>query len=85
MLSLLQQLVKNEDEVCLFVDGDWFEGRVMQVDSDIVLLHNLVGKTGAYYSTAINIKSIDAMQFTTDFRPNKNGALLSKEEIEDNT
>lgn len=74
----------TDDEVCILVDGVWFEGIVMQVDDDVVLLHNEKSPhTKAYYTTAIDIKSIKSLQFTTDFRPNKGGALLIKEEIEE--
>ena len=76
--------MRTEDEVCLFVYGCWFEGQIIQVDNDIALLQNLIGENGVYYSTAILINSIDAIQFTTDFRPNKNGALVLKEGKEDN-
>jgi len=85
MLSLLLQLAKTEDEVCFLVNGLWFEGQIMQADNEIVLLHNCKGQNGAYYTTAIRIDAIDSVQFTTDFRPNRNGALLNKKEIEDNT
>lgn len=76
-------MMKN-DEVCLFVEGIWFEGQVMQVDNDIILLNNLAGSDNMYYTTAIAIESIDALQFTTDFRFNESGILLNKEEIENN-
>ena len=74
----------TDDEVCIRVDGVWFEGMVMQVNDEIVLLENVESPTTkTFYTSAIDIKSIKALQFTTDFRPNKKGALLSKEEIEE--
>ena len=79
MLNLLQQLQKTDDTVTLLVGEDWFEGVVTQVDAEIILLQNKQSDNGAYYSTAIRIDLISVIQFTTDFRPNKFGALVSNE------
>jgi len=83
MLSLLQQLTKTDDEVCIFVKGVWFTGQVIQVDKEVVLLHNCEGTNDTYYTTALTIKSIDGLQFTTDFRPTKDGNLITKEDVKE--
>ena len=78
MRSLLTQVVGKNHEIAVFISGVWFEGCIMSMDEEIILFNNLSGKDDLYYTTAIRIDAIEAIQFITDFRPQHTGLVENK-------
>ena len=83
MLKLLKQLQINDDCIEVRIGSLWYSGIISQVVDDLIILRSEEGNGGAYFSTVIRIDRIDILQFTSDFRPNQNGCLISPIEVED--